>query len=69
MTMAARVVTTVPTMRMPAPYSLAVGFQVPDHKNPIPECATAWLESVAMLTTRPVSTAAKTPAAAHRKAT
>ena len=65
-TMATAVVTIVPTTRMPAPNWLAAGFQVPDHKKAIPECANAWLESMAILTTRPTSTATKSPAAAQR---
>ncbi len=69
MTMATKVVTTVPTTRTPAPYWLATGFQVPDHKKPIPEWASAWLESRTMLTTSPNKTARKSPAAPQRKAT
>ncbi len=67
MTMATDVVTTVPSTRIPAPYWLAAGFQVPDHKKPIPEWARAWLESMATLTTRPSSTATKSPAAPQRR--
>ena len=43
-TIATTVVITVSTTRMPAPYWPAAGFQVPDQKKPIPECANAWLD-------------------------
>jgi hypothetical protein len=67
-TMATAVVRSVPTTRMPAPYSPAAGFHVPDQRNPTPECVIAWLELPAMLRSRATTTAAKSPAPPHRKA-
>ena len=43
---ATAVVTIVPTTRIPAPNSLAAGFQVPDQMKPIPERPNAWLAVV-----------------------
>ena len=64
-TMAAPVVITVPTSKMPAPYWFEAGFQVPDHTNPMPAWANAWADPVASDTTRATTTPANTVAPAQ----
>src|SRR5262245_28681437 len=63
--MATPVVTTVPTIKMPAPYWLAAGFQVSDQMKPRPAWANAWADPVASDTTRATTARAKTVAAAQ----
>jgi hypothetical protein len=64
--MATAVVTTVPTMRTPAPEPVMSGEYVPDHTKPGPKWANALAEPVAILTATVITTAAKTPAPSQR---
>ncbi len=66
MTIAAKVVTTVPTMRTPVPYWLAAGFHVPDQMKLGPKCANASADCPATVTTRPISRAANAAPPAQR---